>query len=252
MAYDDAIKSGAMAFFDEKYGDKVRVLSVGDKKNPFSVELCGGTHLTNTLQVSLFKIVSESSVASGVRRIEAITSSEALKFYEQRNQTLSSLESLMNLKNEAVVSRVDQLSQQNRNLQKEIENLKLKVIQGGTSSGGALHDKAITFPGKNIKAVIEKIDNADGNILRNLVDQIRDKLKERTVVMLVSHQESKVALCVGLTKDLVGEFQASKLIQPIAEMLGGKGGGRPDFAQAGGNKPEMISQALEEFKKSLK
>lgn len=257
MSYDEAMKTGALAFFDEKYGDRVRVVKIAGKADPFSVELCGGTHLSRTSEVGFFKVTSESSVASGVRRIEAITSTTAYQFLEQRSEWYHKVENLMAAKGDQAFQKLQQLVTANKNLQKEIEQLKLKVAQGGgpgksEGAGGALHDKAVPVEGTDLKLVAEKVPGVGPKILRTLVDQVRDKLKEKTVVALVGDENGKVALCVGLTKDLVGRFDSGKLIQPMAKLVGGTGGGRPDFAQAGGTSLEGIDAALASLKDALK
>jgi len=255
MGYDDAIKHGALAFFDEKYGDKVRVVRVGKSDKPFSVELCGGTHLTRTSEVGFFKILSESSVASGVRRIEAITSTTAIDYLQARSRVLADVESKLNSRGDVTLSKLDQMTVQNKALQKEVEDLRLRIAQGGGSKSGggtgSLADKAIDLPGKKLKLVIEKVPDAGAKILRTLVDQVRDKLSSRTIVVLASVADGKLALCVGLTKDLVGEFDAGKLIQPLAAEVGGTGGGRADFAQAGGSNAAALDGAFAKFRQQL-
>jgi alanyl-tRNA synthetase len=256
MSYDDAMKTGALAFFDEKYGDKVRVVKIAGKAEPFSVELCGGTHLSRTSEVGFFKITSESSVASGVRRIEAITSTTAYQFLEQRSEWYQKVENLVAAKGDLAFQKLQQLVSANKNLQKEIESLKLKVAQGGAQSkgdgAGALHDKAKPVDGTDLKLVAERVPGVGPKILRTLVDQVRDKLKEKTVVALAGDENGKVALCVGLTKDLVGRFDSGKLIQPMAKLVGGTGGGRADFAQAGGADLNGVDAALSSLKDALK
>jgi len=246
MAYDDAIKSGAMAFFDEKYGDRVRVIRVG-KDRPVSVELCGGTHLTSSIgDISFFKILSEGSVASGVRRVEAITSDAAIGFLQQRHTLLRTVESRLGTAD--VLPKLQTLQETVQNLQRKVEQLELKVAQGGASQsgGGQLWEKKTQVNG--LQLVLEQVPSVNPKILRTLVDQVRDKLKERTVVVLASEVEGKLGLCVGLSADLVGRFSASTLIQPIAKAIGGTGGGKPDFAQAGGTQPENLAKAFEDFK----
>jgi alanyl-tRNA synthetase len=256
MGYDDAIKSGALAFFDEKYGDKVRVVRVGGN-NPFSVELCGGTHLSRTSEIGFFKVVSESSVASGVRRIEAITSATAFNFLQERNGMLRSIEEQLAVVGKAVPQKISQLQTQLKSLQKENEDLKLKLVQGGgggkspADGGGSLWDRKVVI--KDIQLVRELVPSVNPKILRTLVDQIRDKLKEKTIVCLASHTDGKVSMCVGLTKDLTEKWSASQIIQPLAAEVGGTGGGKADFAQAGGNNPDGFAkavQALEEWVKN--
>ncbi len=254
MAFDDAIKSGALAFFDEKYGDRVRVVRVGGDSKAFSVELCGGTHLSRTSEVGMFKILAESSVASGVRRIEAITSVTAITYLRKRHEVLSLIEEKLNSRGEAASSKVDQMMTQLKTLQRENESLKIKVAQAGSrgdGGGGALFDKAFEVPNKGIKAVVEVVEADNPKVLRALVDQVRDKLKEKVIVVLAAKVDGRVSLCVGISKDLVGKFDASKLIQPLATGLGGTGGGKADFAQAGGSRPEVLNEVLNQFRREL-
>jgi len=249
MAYDDAIKSGAMAFFDEKYGDRVRVVRVGNQK-PFSVELCGGTHLTNISDIGVMKILSESSVASGVRRIEAITGDTALKFLAERDQVLESIESRLGTKQEAVIGKIEQLQSEIKRLSRENEKLQLKTAQGGGGSSGNLWDNKKQVGDYTV--VYAYVEGVVPNIMRTLVDQVRDKLKEKTVVCLTTKADGKVSMVVGITKDLVGKLDAGKLIKPLAQELGGTGGGRPDFAQAGGTNLDGIGKIESKLIESLK
>jgi alanyl-tRNA synthetase len=253
MSYDEAIKSGALAFFDEKYGDRVRVISMAGADKPFSVELCGGTHLKNSAEIGVFKIVSESSVASGVRRIEAITSERAIGYLNERDSLMSRLEEKLGAKSDDVSKKLDQLLEENRELKKANEQLRLKVAQGGARGGGeqaALWDKKETFG--NLQVVMDQIPDADMKILRTLVDQIRDKLKERTLVLLAAAKDGKVTLCLGVTKDIADTFSASKILQPLAKEVGGTGGGRNDFAQAGGTDTAGIPRVFDAFRSWLK
>ena len=251
MPFDDAMKSGALAFFDEKYGDRVRVVRVGGLDTadaPFSVELCGGTHLDTISDIGFFKILSESSVASGVRRIEAITAESALGFLNERNRLLASLEEKLGTKGDGIIKKIDQLMMDLKGLQREKEKLQMSLAQGGAKGGGggqALWEKKTQV--NDIQIVREKLPDIDPKILRTLVDQVRDKLKDRTIVFLASESDGKAFLVVGLSKDLVGRWDAAKIIQPLAEEVGGKGGGRGDFAQAGGSNPAGLSKAFEKF-----
>jgi len=248
MSYDEAIKKGALAFFDEKYGAEVRVVRVGDEASAFSVELCGGTHLSEISEIGYFKILSESSVASGVRRIEAVTSERAFEYLSSRETLLSQIEGKLGMKESAAVEKLDGLISQIKGLQKENEQLKIKVAQGG-KSGKTEAQEAIEI--KGIKVVSEQVEESDPKVLRALVDQFRDKGKERTLVLLLGTGGGKVSLCVGLTKDLVGKLDAGKIVQLLAPEIGGKGGGRPDFAQAGGNNPAGIPKTVSKLKSWL-
>jgi alanyl-tRNA synthetase len=251
MGYDEAVKSGALAFFDEKYGDQVRVIRVGGE-NAVSVELCGGTHLVNSHlgEIAFFKILSESSVASGVRRIEAITSEAAIEFLLQRHSQLKSLEQKLGTTD--VLAKVASLQEGFLSLQKTNEKLQLQVAQGGGGSGGGsgqIWEKKQAIG--ELQVILEKVPSVNPKVLRTLVDQVREKLKEKTVVVLATESEGKVSLCLGLTADLTSKYNASQMIQPLAKELGGTGGGKPDFAQAGGTQPGRIPEAFAQFKSWL-
>ena len=247
MSYDEAIKAGALAFFDEKYGDKVRVIRVGGDQ-AVSVELCGGTHLSSSISdISFFKILSEGSVSSGVRRIEAVTSDAAIGFLQKRHALLKEIEAKLGTAD--VMPKLQALQESVLTLQRTNDQLQLKLAQGassGSGGGGQLWEKKSEVNGLHL--VLEQVPSVNPKILRTLVDQVRDKLKERTVVVLASENEGKLGLCVGLTSDLTARFNASALIQPIAKAIGGTGGGKPDFAQAGGTQPENLTKAFADFK----
>ncbi|MBI3293191.1 MAG: alanine--tRNA ligase [Deltaproteobacteria bacterium] len=246
MGYDQAVKSGALAFFEDKYGDRVRVVRVGGE-SPFSVELCGGTHLSTISDVGVVKVVAESSVASGVRRIEAITGEAALSRLMDHDRLVETMEAKLGVKAPELPDRIDQLAGEIKHLRKEIDKLKLTVAQGG--QGSAPWDRKVTV--RDLQVVIERVPGANPGVLRTLADQIRDKLKERVLVVLASENEGKVSLCVGLSKDLVGRLDAGKMIKPLAQAVGGTGGGRPDFAQAGGSNPGGIESAFAQFRQSI-
>jgi len=241
MAYDEAQKKGALAFFDEKYGERVRVVQVGSDRFQFSTELCGGTHVSNLAEIGIFKILAESSVASGVRRIEAVTSEKAKSFLFQREEFFSKVESVLGVKGEGVGSKIESLFLQVKTLQKENEQLKIKALQAG-QSGQKNKKEPLEIQGK--KVFIEEVSETDPKVLRAIVDRLRDQGKTQTIVALFGNKEGKVSLCVGLTSDLTEKFQAGKLVQLMAPAIEGKGGGRPDFAQAGGNKTEGIAKAI--------
>lgn len=248
MSYSNAIKCGALAFFDEKYGEKVRVVRVGSQKEIFSSELCGGTHLKHTSDIELFKILSESSIASGTRRIEAITSGKALSFLMERSHTLAAVENRMATTSDSLLKKIESLLTENKKLKQENEKLQIKSAQSGArSAGDALWDKKIMV--RDLQIVMETTPADNPKILRALVDQVRDKLKEKAIVLLGGSSSSgKTFLCMGLSKDLVGSYNASEMIKPLAEVLGGTGGGRADFAQAGGDRPENLPKVFEQFK----
>ena len=232
---DAAKEKGAMALFGEKYGDEVRVLAMGEG---FSVELCGGTHVRRTGDIGLIKILSESGIASGVRRIEAVTGELAETQIRQSETTLAALSNLLKT-DQGLIEKAQQLVDKNRTLQRELDQLKVRVAN---SSGSDLADNAEEINGVKLLAV--KLDGMDPKNLRTMVDQQKDKLGSG-VVLLGTVSEQKVALVCGVTKDLTDRIQAGKLLAEVAEKVGGKGGGRPDMAQGGGNQPENLVSALE-------
>ncbi len=235
MSYDDAIKSGAMALFGEKYGDTVRVMKFGD----FSTELCGGTHVARTGDIGLFKIVSESGVAAGVRRIEAVTGAGALKWVDEMAQTLAELAGLVRGGRDDVGLRVKQLVERNRALEKDVEQLRAKLASG---QGTDLAAQAVAAGGA--KVLSARLDGADAKALRDAVDQLKNKLGSAAVI-LGTVEDGKVRLVAGVSKDLTGKLPAGELVNSAAEKVGGRGGGRPDMAQAGGSEPENLDAALE-------
>ncbi len=235
MTYDDAIASGAVALFGEKYGDKVRVLRLGD----FSVELCGGTHVDRTGDIGVFKIVSEAGVASGVRRIEAVTGSGALAWIDANQRTLSELAGLLRSPPEQAAAKVELLIKRSKQLEKELVAAKQALVAGPATDRS---DDVQEIGG--IKVLATRMDGADAKTLRDAVDRFKDKLQS-AVVVLGSVDDGKVRLAAGVTKNNVDKIRAGDLIKPVAELVGGKGGGRPDFAQAGGNDASKLDTALE-------
>jgi alanyl-tRNA synthetase len=234
MSYDDAMQSGAMALFGEKYGDEVRVLRFGD----FSVELCGGTHVDRTGDIGVFKITSEGGIASGIRRIEAVTGKGALDWIDTRERTLADLATLLRSQPDQAATKVEQLLKRNRELEKELAAAKQALITGRATDHSA-NVKEIN----GIKVLATRMDGADAKTLRDAVDRFKDKLRS-AVVVVGSVDGDKVRLAAGVTKDNTDRIRAGDLIKPLAEQVGGKGGGRPDFAQAGGNKPDALDAAL--------
>ncbi len=234
MTYDDAMNSGAMALFGEKYGDEVRVLRFGD----FSVELCGGTHVDRTGDIGVFKIVSEGGVAAGIRRIEAVTGKGALDWIDNTLKRLADISGLLRSQPEQVAAKVQQLVKRNKDLEKDLATAKQALVSGQ----GADRSEDIREIG-GIKVLATRMDGADAKTLREAVDRYKDKLKS-AIVVLGSVEDGKVRLAAGVTKDNIGAIKAGDLIKPIAALVGGTGGGRPDFAQAGGSKPEALDEAL--------
>jgi alanyl-tRNA synthetase len=235
MDYDSAVGSGAMALFGEKYDKNVRVLRVGD----FSMELCGGTHVQRAGDIGLFKIIGESGVASGVRRIEALTGSGALDYVEQSELLLKELAALMRGSREDLTEKVRSELERSRQMEREIRSLRDRLASG---KGVDLAAGAIDVQG--VKVVATKVDGADAGALRTAVDQLKDRLKSAVVVLASVEDPAKVVLVVGVTSDQTARIKAGELAGAVAAQVGGRGGGRADFAQAGGSKPEALDAAL--------
>lgn len=236
MAKDDAVEAGAMALFGEKYGDQVRVLKIGE----FSTELCGGTHVERAGDIGCLKIISETGVASGVRRIEALTGKPCIDWIESRDKMLASITGLVKSPAEKVVDKVSQLIENNKKLEKELSRLKSKLA---SSAGGELASQAVDVNGINVLAV--KLDDVDPKALRDMVDQLKNKLGSSAIV-LATVQQNKVSLIAGVSKDQTKLIKAGDLVNAVATKVGGKGGGRPDMAQAGGTDPAGLEEALKQ------
>ncbi len=234
MAKDDAVKAGAMALFGEKYGDEVRVLKIGE----FSTELCGGTHVDRAGDIGLFKIVGETGVAAGVRRLEAVTGQGALDWLEQRERALLSIAGLLKAAPDKAADKVHQLLEKNRGLEKELEKLKAKLA---SSAGDEMTSQAVDVNGVKVLAV--KLDDVDPKALRDLADQLKNKLGSAALV-LAAVSGDKVSLIASVSKDAMDKVKAGELVNFVALQVGGKGGGRPDMAQAGGNDPAGLPAAL--------
>jgi len=234
MSYDEALKAGAMALFGEKYGDVVRVLKFGD----FSVELCGGTHVARTGDIGFFKIISESGIASGVRRIEAVTGQQALDHVRSLEGKLARIGARVKASGDEVEARVEQLGERLRKLEKETERLRRQLASGqGTDLGG----QAVDING--IKVVAARLDGADAGALREAADQLKGRLG-KAVVVLGAVNENKVQLVAAVTRTETDRFKAGELVNVVAQEVGGKGGGRPDMAMAGGSDPGKLDAAL--------
>jgi alanyl-tRNA synthetase len=234
MDAEEAFKTGAMALFEEKYGDRVRVVSLSD----FSKELCGGTHTGRSGNIGFFKIIGESSIASGVRRIEALTGKEAVEYVQQISKTVRDSASLVRVKPEAVPQRIEKILTDQKTLEKKIEKLKLQMA---AMSADDTKDQIKTING--IKVIVKKVSVDSPAALRDLADRFKEKIKSG-IVVLGSTDGSKVLLIVVVSKDLAGQYHAGKIVKQIAAVVGGGGGGRPDMAQAGGIKPEKLSSAF--------
>ena len=235
MQIDAAKEKGAMALFGEKYDDEVRVVTMGD----FSIELCGGTHVSRTGDIGLCKIISEAGIAAGVRRIEAVTGMAALNYIHQTENKVNSAAALLKGEAASLVEKVDQTLNRNKTLEKELRQLKEKMA---SQQGGDLAGQTQEIAG--VKCLIANLEATDPKSLRGMVDELKNKLGS-VVIMLAAINDGKVSLIAGVTQDLTGKVKAGELVNHVASQVGGKGGGRPDMAQAGGSEPENVPAALE-------
>ncbi|MFL9863791.1 alanine--tRNA ligase [Paraburkholderia fungorum] len=233
MPFDDAVKGGAMALFGEKYGDEVRVLDLG-----FSRELCGGTHVHRTGDIGLFKIVMEGGVAAGIRRVEAITGDNAVRFVQDLDARINAAAAVLKAQPSELTQRIVQVQDQVKSLEKELSALKSKMA---SSQGDELAGQAIEVAGVHVLAAT--LEGADVKTLRETVDKLKDKLKSAAIV-LASVEGGKVSLIAGVTADASKKVKAGELVNFVAQQVGGKGGGRPDMAQAGGTEPANLAAAL--------
>jgi alanyl-tRNA synthetase len=234
MAIAEAQNSGAMMLFGEKYGDEVRVLSIGSSK-----ELCGGTHVGHTGDIGFFKILSESGVAAGIRRVEAITGDNAYEYVNRLNDTLLEAAAATKSQWHDVPKRIAQMQDNVKALEKEIAALKSKLA---AAAGGDLMSKVVEKDG--VKFLAAEIDGADAKALREMVDQLKQKLGSGVILLGAKSADGKVNLCAGVTADLVGKFKAGDIVGKAAAVVGGKGGGRPDMAMAGGSDPAKLAEAI--------
>jgi alanyl-tRNA synthetase len=234
MDMDSAKAEGAMALFGEKYGNEVRVLNIGD-----SIELCGGTHVRRTGDIGLFKIVSEGGVASGVRRIEAVTGPGVLAYLYERENKLREAAEMLRASPEEVPRKIEQLTQRLKGLEKELDQLRGKLAAGGSKDLAADAQEV-----KGIKVLASRLDGMDAKGLREALDRLKDKLAPAAIV-LAAVADNKVTLIAGVTKELAGRLHAGELVNQVAAGVGGKGGGRPDMAQAGGTNPAGLQAALD-------
>jgi alanyl-tRNA synthetase len=235
MKYDDAVASGAMALFGEKYEEDVRVLRFGE----FSTELCGGTHVDRVGDIGLFKILSESGVAAGVRRIEAVTGEGAYEYVSQSERVLRDVAGILKASRDEVEDKLKQLLDRQRRMEKELAALKSKLASG---QGNDLTSEAVEVAG--MKVVATRIDGADAASLRDAVDQLKNKLKTAAIVLASVPEPGKVVLIAGVTADRTNVLKAGDLVNSVAQQVGGRGGGRADLAQAGGNDPTKLDEAL--------
>ncbi|MGM8228119.1 alanine--tRNA ligase [Cellvibrio sp. ARAG 10.3] len=233
---DEAKAKGAMALFGEKYGDRVRVLTMGEG---FSVELCGGTHVSRTGDIGLMRITSESGVAAGVRRIEAVTGAKALALFDNLDQLVESATRTLKTNRDNLIEKIEQLTNQNRKLEKDLAQMKTRLA---TSGGGDVLGQARDIEG--IKVLALNLEGADSKSLRDTVDQFKNKLGKAVVLLATVEEDNKVALVAGVTQNLTDKIKAGDLMRHVAEQIGGKGGGRPDMAQGGGNDVPALESAL--------
>jgi len=234
VSYDDAIKRGAMAFFEEKYGDKVRVVSIGD----YSVELCGGTHLDSSGEAGLFKIVSEGASSAGVRRIDALAGKSAWDFMRGKEDTLNEASQLLRVPDSDVISRLKKLLEENESVKTELNTYKNKAL---SEKAGDLMDNIKDVNGT--KVLSAEISGADAGQLRKVWDDVKSKL-DSGIAVLGSRADGKAYILIGVTKDLTKKYHSGNMVKELAPIIGGRGGGKPDLAQAGGDNPDNLDQAL--------
>ncbi|MDC9496379.1 MULTISPECIES: alanine--tRNA ligase [unclassified Pseudoalteromonas] len=235
MAIDDAKAKGAMALFGEKYDDEVRVVTIGD----YSIELCGGTHVERAGDIGLFKIVSESGIAAGVRRIEAVTGADAVAYVSEQEKQLNDVAALVKGDSASVLEKVTALLEKSKGLEKQIAQLNDKLA---SAAGASLLDSTVEING--VKLLVANVEGTESKALRGMVDDLKNKIGSGVIALGVASGE-KVSLIAGVTKDLTGKVKAGELVNHMAGQVGGKGGGRPDMAQAGGSQPENLNAALE-------
>jgi alanyl-tRNA synthetase len=233
MSFDDAVKHGAMALFGEKYGDEVRVLDIGTSK-----ELCGGVHVQRTGDIGLFKIIGEGGVAAGIRRVEAVTGEGALALVQGMARKLGDAAAAFKSNPDELLVKIGAVQDQVKSLEKELAALKSKLASG---QGDELATKAVDVNG--IKVLAATLEGADVATLRETMDKLKDKLKTAAIV-LAAVNDGKVSLIAGVTADATSKVKAGELVNFVAQQVGGKGGGRPDMAQAGGTDPSGLPQAL--------
>jgi alanyl-tRNA synthetase len=233
MSFDDAVKHGAMALFGEKYGDEVRVLDIGSSR-----ELCGGTHVSRTGDIGLFKIVAEGGIAAGIRRVEAVTGEVAVTLVQDLDQRLSEAAAALKAPPEELTQRIAQSQEHTKALEKELATLKSKLA---ANQGDALVAQALDMNG--VKVLAATLEGADATALRDTVMRLKEQLKS-AVIVLASVQDGKVSLAAGVTADSIAKVKAGELVNFVAQQVGGKGGGRPDMAQAGGTDPSGLAKAL--------
>ncbi|MGC8819990.1 MAG: alanine--tRNA ligase [Fervidobacterium sp.] len=238
-SYDEAVKEGAMALFEEKYGDFVRIVKVSD----FSEELCGGTHVKNTGEIGLFKIISESAVSAGVRRVEAITGLNSLGYLRESEEILDNLKQILEVPKSEIITKVQKLIEEKKNIEKQLLEAKRKLINPEEISRSAK-----LF--ENVKYVSAVLEGVEADIIKELVDDISDKIKG--IVLLISKVDGKIIVSVKVPKELTSSYHAGNIAKNVSKVLGGGGGGNPTFAQAGGKLFDKIDEAIETFEKIIR
>ena len=236
MGYQEAVAEGAMALFGEKYGDRVRTVEVPG----FSMELCGGCHVTNTGEIGLFVITAERGIASGVRRIEALTGHGAIAWARERDERLSAVEEALGTTADRAVEEIESLKADLKERDKELSALRMKMVAGAAAGD----DEGGPTEVDGIKVLVREVPPAPAGELRNMADTLRSKLGSG-VVVIGTREDGKVSLVAAVTEDLTGRVKAGGLVRELAAIVGGGGGGRPDFAQAGGKDPDKLPAALE-------
>jgi alanyl-tRNA synthetase len=236
MDIETALEKGAVALFGEKYGDSVRVVSVPG----FSKELCGGTHVSATGNIGFFKIIQETGIASGVRRIEAVTGPGAYARIQKEFDNLGGIRSLIKAQPDEELKKLQKLIEKNKELEKQVASLKEKMVSG-KANGSSLEDDIQKIG--DVSLLVKKLEGVDAKTLRTFIDNAKNQLKS-VVVVAGAADNGKVILAAGVTNDLTDQYHAGNILKEVAAVVGGKGGGRPDMAQAGGSKPEKLDEAL--------
>jgi alanyl-tRNA synthetase len=238
LPYDEALKAGALAFFGDKYGDRVRVVRMGD----FSIELCGGTHVNRTGDIGLFKLEAESGIAAGVRRIEALTGAGALAAIRARETILIQLGGQLGASDAQMLERLARIQAREKELERKLRALEQRLNSGEAEAGAAEQVRQI----KGVTVVTRKLEGVDARVLREIADRLREKYRSAVVALGSDLGDDKVALLVAVTADLTDRIKAGEIIKRIAPMVAGSGGGRAELAQAGGRDPSRIADALEQ------
>ena len=241
LPIEQALATGAMALFGEKYGDQVRVVSIPG----FSKELCGGTHVTRAGDIGVFKIVSEGSISAGVRRIEAVTGEEGVARFQKASDAVSRLAQTLRVAEPELVEQIEKTLTENRSLERQVDQLKHRIAQ---ASAGDLERQATDV--KGVKVLAARVDGMDRAQMRAVVDTLRNKWKS-AVVVIGSVEDGAVSIVAGVTKDTTAKVQAGKLVSQVALAVGGKGGGRPDLAEGGGKDPAALSGALDAVREQV-